>query len=60
MRKGSKGSKGRCWAWGVERLFTQNLAEQREVMFLLGDTALTEHAGWTPMQRERQVEHSKL
>ncbi len=33
---------------------------QREILFSLGDAALTEHAEWTLMHRERQVEHSKL
>jgi hypothetical protein len=33
---------------------------QREILLSLGDAALTEHAEWTLMQRERQVEHSKL
>jgi hypothetical protein len=34
--------------------------EQREILFALGDAALTEHAEWTLMQRERQVEQGKL
>ena len=33
---------------------------QRQILLSLGDAALTEHAEWTLMQRERQVEHSKL
>ena len=39
---------------------TQDPVEQREILFSLGDAALTEHAEWTLMHRERQVEHSKL
>lgn len=39
---------------------TQDPAEQREILLSLGDAALTEHAEWTLMQRERQVEHGKL
>ena len=39
---------------------TQDPGEQREILFSLGDAALTEHAEWTLMHRERQVEHSKL
>lgn len=39
---------------------TQDPASQREILLSLGDAALTEHAEWTLMQRERQVEHSKL
>jgi hypothetical protein len=35
-------------------------AEQRDILRALGDAALTEHAEWTLMHRERQVEHSKL
>jgi hypothetical protein len=34
--------------------------EQRDILRSLGDAALTEHAEWTLMHRERQVEHSKL
>jgi hypothetical protein len=34
--------------------------EQRDILRALGDAALTEHAEWTLMHRERQVEHSKL
>jgi len=34
--------------------------EQREILLALGDAALTEHAEWTLMQRERQVEQGKL
>lgn len=33
---------------------------QRQILLSLGDAALTEQAEWTLMQRERQVEHSKL
>ncbi|TPG08190.1 hypothetical protein EAH75_00750 [Rhodanobacter glycinis] len=39
---------------------TQDPIQQREILLSLGDAALTEHAEWTLMQRERQVEHSKL
>jgi hypothetical protein len=39
---------------------THDPVEQREILFSLGDAALTEHAEWTLMHRERQVEHSKL
>lgn len=38
----------------------QDPAERREILLSLGDAALTEHAEWTLMQRERQVEHGKL
>jgi hypothetical protein len=39
---------------------TQDPMLQRQILLSLGDAALTEHAEWTLMQRERQVEHSKL
>src|SRR6185437_4369272 len=39
---------------------THDPEEQREILLSLGDAALTEHAEWTLMQRERQVEHGKL
>jgi hypothetical protein len=39
---------------------TQDPVQQREILLSLGDAALTEHAEWTLMQRERQVEHSKM
>jgi hypothetical protein len=39
---------------------TDNVVEQREILLALGDAALTEHAEWTLMQRERQIEHSKM
>ncbi|WP_114240884.1 hypothetical protein [Dyella sp. C9] len=39
---------------------TDDPAEQRDILRALGDAALTEHAEWTLMHRERQVEHSKL
>ncbi len=39
---------------------TQDPVRQRDILFALGDAALTEHAEWTLMHRERQVEHSKL
>lgn len=38
---------------------TQDPAEQREILLALGDAALTEHAEWTLMQRERRLEHGK-
>ena len=53
----------------MQRIFTSARAaldstndpiQQREILLSLGDAALTEHAEWTLMQRERQVEHSKL
>jgi hypothetical protein len=39
---------------------TNEPAQQRDILRSLGDAALTEHAEWTLMHRERQVEHSKL
>ncbi|NID16700.1 hypothetical protein [Luteibacter yeojuensis] len=39
---------------------TDDPGRQRAILHALGDAALTEHAEWTLMQRERQVEHSKL
>ncbi|HEY4294783.1 hypothetical protein [Luteibacter sp.] len=39
---------------------TDDPNRQRAILHALGDAALTEHAEWTLMQRERQVEHSKL
>jgi hypothetical protein len=39
---------------------TSEPAEQRDILRSLGDAALAEHAEWTLMHRERQVEHSKL
>lgn len=39
---------------------TDDPIEQRDILRSLGDAALTEHAEWTLMHRERQVEHSKL
>jgi len=39
---------------------TGDPAAQRAILHALGDAALTEHAEWTLLQRERQVEHSKL
>jgi hypothetical protein len=39
---------------------TNDPAQQRAILLALGEAALTEHAEWTLMQRERQVEHSKL
>ncbi|MEP6897175.1 MAG: hypothetical protein ABI870_01480, partial [Rhodanobacter sp.] len=53
----------------MQRIFTRaraaldraaEVAEQRDILLALGDAALTEHAEWTLMQRERQVEHSKF
>lgn len=39
---------------------TTEPAEQRAILLALGDAALTEHAEWTLMHRERHVEHSRL
>jgi hypothetical protein len=39
---------------------TDDPAEKRGILRSLGDAALTEHAEWTLMRRERQVEHSKF
>jgi uncharacterized membrane protein YkvA (DUF1232 family) len=39
---------------------TTDPARQRAILHALGEAALTEHAEWTLMQRERHVEHSKL
>lgn len=39
---------------------TGDPAKQREILLALGDAALTEHAEWTLMHRERDVEHSKF
>jgi hypothetical protein len=39
---------------------TSDPAEKRGILRSLGDAALTEHAEWTLMRRERQVEHSKF
>lgn len=39
---------------------TGDLAQKRAILLSLGDAALTEHAEWTLMHREREVEHSKL
>ncbi|MHA6205280.1 DUF4231 domain-containing protein [Dyella soli] len=39
---------------------TGDPVKQREILFVLGDAALTEHAEWTLMHRERDVEHSKF
>lgn len=39
---------------------TNDPAEKRGILRSLGDAALTEHAEWTLMRRERQVEHSKF
>jgi hypothetical protein len=53
----------------MQRIFTSARAAldrtddpvlQRQILLSLGDAALTEQAEWTLMQRERQVEHSKL
>ena len=53
----------------MQRIFTsartaldrsRNPAGQREILLSLGEAALTEHAEWTLMQREREVEQSKL
>jgi hypothetical protein len=39
---------------------TNDPVEKRGILRSLGDAALTEHAEWTLMRRERQVEHSKF
>ncbi|WP_233840502.1 hypothetical protein [Dyella sp. 2HG41-7] len=39
---------------------TNDPSEKRSILRALGDAALTEHAEWTLMRRERQVEHSKF
>lgn len=39
---------------------THDPAGQREILVSLGEAALSEHAEWTLMHRERHVEHSKL
>ncbi|HET6805037.1 MAG TPA: hypothetical protein VFH59_06275 [Frateuria sp.] len=39
---------------------TDDPAEQRAILRALGHAALTEHAEWTLMQRERQVEHGPM
>lgn len=39
---------------------TSDPAEQRAILRALGHAALTEHAEWTLMQRERQVEHGPM
>jgi hypothetical protein len=39
---------------------THDPAGQREILLSLGEAALSEHAEWTLMHRERHVEHSKL
>ncbi|HYL01792.1 MAG TPA: hypothetical protein VEU54_00085 [Steroidobacteraceae bacterium] len=39
---------------------TAEPAEQRAILLALGDAALTEHAEWTLMHRERHVEHSRM
>ena len=39
---------------------TGDPAEQRAILRALGHAALTEHAEWTLMQRERQVEHGPM
>jgi hypothetical protein len=39
---------------------TGDPTEQRSILRALGHAALTEHAEWTLMQRERQVEHGPM
>jgi hypothetical protein len=39
---------------------TSDPAEHRAILRALGHAALTEHAEWTLMQRERQVEHGPM
>ena len=37
-----------------------NLAEKRQILRALGEAALTEHAEWTLMHRERPLQHSRI
>ncbi|WP_266180864.1 hypothetical protein [Dyella humicola] len=39
---------------------THDPVEQRDILISLGDAALSEHAEWALMHRERHVEHSKF
>jgi len=39
---------------------THDPAEQRDILRVLGETALAEHAEWTLMHRERPLEHARL
>ena len=39
---------------------THDPVEQRDILTSLGDAALSEHAEWALMHRERHVEHSKF
>jgi hypothetical protein len=36
------------------------VSEQQQILRTLGEAALTEHAEWTLMHRERPLEHSRL
>jgi hypothetical protein len=37
-----------------------DVAEQREILRSLGETALAEHAEWAVMHRQRPLEHGKF
>jgi hypothetical protein len=37
-----------------------DLASQRQILRMLGEAALAEHAEWTLMHRERPLEHSRF
>lgn len=39
---------------------TGDLEEKRRILVALGEAALTEHAGWTLMHRERPLPHSRI
>ena len=39
---------------------SRNVQEKRQVLRALGEAALTEHAAWTLMHRERPVQHSRI
>lgn len=38
----------------------KGIAEKREILRVLGEAALAEHAEWTLMHRERPLEHTRL
>lgn len=51
----------RIYSGARRRLVTANgLAEKREILRVLGEAALSEHAEWALMHRERPLEHSRL
>jgi hypothetical protein len=39
---------------------SRNVQEKRRVLRALGEAALSEHAAWTLMHRERPVQHSRI